>query len=105
MRVSSIGTGGPALFFVHGFACDSTDWRAQVERFADRTTVITCDLPGHGESPALPGEATIKAYAAEVMRAVTGLAVSPAILIGHSMGAGWYSRRRGCARMPSRGWC
>lgn len=86
MRVSSIGAGGPALFFVHGFACDSTDWLAQVQRFADRATVITCDLPGHGASPAVPGETTVKAYAAEVIAAVTGMAVSPAILIGHSMG-------------------
>lgn len=86
MRVSSIGAGGPALFFVHGFACDSTDWHAQVERFADRTTVMTCDLPGHGESPAVPGDAAVRAYAAELVRAVTAAAVAPAILIGHSMG-------------------
>ena len=41
MQVSSVGSGGPALFFVHGFACDSSDWRAQVQRFADHTTTVT----------------------------------------------------------------
>lgn len=86
MRVTSVGAGGPALFFVHGFACDSTDWRAQVSRFEDRTTVITCDLPGHGESPAVPGGQTIEAYGAEVVRALADRALPPAILIGHSMG-------------------
>ena len=34
LAVSTVGAGGPALVFVHGFACDATDWRAQVTSFA-----------------------------------------------------------------------
>ena len=86
MQVSKVGFGGPALFFVHGFACDSSDWAAQVQAFADHTTTVTCDLPGHGQSPAVPGGQTIGAYGAQVVRALDELAVSPAVLVGHSMG-------------------
>ncbi len=81
-----VGAGSPPLFFVHGFACDGTDWRAQAGVFAATNTVVTCDLPGHGESPPVASECTIAAYGAAVARALTELALAPVILIGHSMG-------------------
>ncbi len=37
----------PPLVFVHGFACDRTDWRAQADSLASRTTVVEWELPGH----------------------------------------------------------
>lgn len=80
------GTGGPPLFFVHGFACDATDWTAQRDAFAARTTVVVCDLPGHGRSPGTAAECTVEAYGARVGQALVDLALPPAILIGHSMG-------------------
>jgi len=50
MRMTRYGSGGPSLVFVHGLACDGSDWAAQVDTFATRTTVIVCELPGHGSS-------------------------------------------------------
>ncbi|HYO03436.1 MAG TPA: alpha/beta fold hydrolase [Mycobacterium sp.] len=86
MRMTRAGTGGPPLVFVHGLACDRTDWRAQVDSLATRTTVVTCDLPGHGSSAGAPADCTIEAYGAAVARVPTELGLSPAILVGHSMG-------------------
>ena len=86
MYVTTAGSGGPPLFFVHGLACDATDWRAQIDAFAPRTTVAACDLPGHGASPAVPADCTIEAYGRAVAEAVTELGLPPAILVGHSMG-------------------
>lgn len=86
MRITRTGSGGPPLFFVHGLACDATDWRTQAGALADTTTVVTCDLPGHGESPGAAAECTIAAYGRAVVRASAELALAPAILIGHSMG-------------------
>ena len=80
------GTGGPPLFFVHGFACDATDWTALLDRFAAKATVVACDLPGHGRSPGTAAECTVKCYGAQVGRALAELPLPPAILIGHSMG-------------------
>jgi len=86
MHVTRAGNGGPPLFFVHGLACDATDWRAQVDAFSPRTTVAACDLPGHGASPAVPADCTIEAYGRAVADTLTELSVPPAILVGHSMG-------------------
>ena len=77
MRMTRAGTGGPPLVFVHGFACDGTDWQAQVDSLETRTTVVVCELPGHGSSPGTP---------AAVARALTKLELRSAILVGHSMG-------------------
>lgn len=86
MRIIKTGAGHPPLVFVHGLACDGTDWRAQVDAFTPRTTVVVCELPGHGSSPGVPAECTIEAYGAGVARALRELELPPAILVGHSMG-------------------
>jgi pimeloyl-ACP methyl ester carboxylesterase len=86
MHMTKVGTGGPPIFFVHGLACDGTDWRAQVDALAPETTIVTCDLPGHGVSPGAPAECTIESYGAAVVEALAALEVQPAILVGHSMG-------------------
>ncbi|KUH96759.1 alpha/beta hydrolase [Mycolicibacterium acapulense] len=86
MRVTRTGSGGPPLVFVHGLACDGTDWQAQVDWFETRTTVVVCELPGHGSSTAAREDCTVEAYGAAVARAMTELSLPPAILVGHSMG-------------------
>jgi pimeloyl-ACP methyl ester carboxylesterase len=84
--MTTTGTGDPALIFVHGFACDGTDWQAQRESLEKRTTVIVCELPGHGSTPGAPAECTIEAYGAAVSKIVRELPSKSAILVGHSMG-------------------
>lgn len=74
------------MVFVHGFACDATDWRAQVDALASRTTVIAWELPGHGGGRAEAADCTIEAYGAGLARALVELALSPVVLVGHSMG-------------------
>lgn len=86
LAVRTVGTGSPALVFVHGFACDATDWRAQVTSLAAGTTVVTVDLPGHGRNRAAKTECTIVDYGRWVAQALSELALAPAVLIGHSMG-------------------
>lgn len=80
------GAGAPALVFVHGFACDHTDWEAQLEAFAPRHAVIACDLRGHGATPGTPGEASIETLGADVAALVDEQRLAPAVLVGHSMG-------------------
>ena len=86
MRTTRYGSGGPPLVLVHGLACDGSDWAAQVAAFEPRTTVIVCELPGHGSSPAIPADCTVGAYGAALVRDLIEQAVGPAILVGHSMG-------------------
>lgn len=86
LAVSTVGTGSPALVFVHGFACDATDWCAQVTSFAAETTVVTLDLAGHGKNQVAGAQSTIANYGRCVAQALSELALAPAVLIGHSMG-------------------
>src|SRR6185503_15216252 len=48
VRYEVLGSGTPAVVFVHGWSCDRRYWREQVDHFAERFTVVTVDLAGHG---------------------------------------------------------
>jgi pimeloyl-ACP methyl ester carboxylesterase len=74
------------LVFVHGFACNHDDWQAQVDFFRTRQWVVTCDLRGHGASGGDPAHCDIETYGADVSTLLHALDLSPAILIGHSLG-------------------
>lgn len=77
---------GPALVFVHCWACDRTYWREQVDVFAADHRVVTLDLAGHGESGVGREGWTVKGLAGDVQAVVEALDLERAILIGHSMG-------------------
>src|SRR5215470_6980900 len=80
------GRGGPALVFVHGWACDMTSWKYQVPAFAKTHRVIAIDLPGHGlsDKPDIAYSMDLFARAVDAVLAADG--VRRAVLVGHSMG-------------------
>jgi pimeloyl-ACP methyl ester carboxylesterase len=80
------GEGEPPLVFVHGFACDHSDWQAQMGFLRPRQCVVACDLRGHGASAGDPTDCGIETYGTDVSALVRDLDLPPAILIGHSMG-------------------
>jgi pimeloyl-ACP methyl ester carboxylesterase len=81
-----VGGGKPALVFVHGWCCDRSYWDAQVSHFAQRHTVVSIDLAGHGES-GLGREAwTMEAFGEDVVAVVRELDLDQVVLVGHSMG-------------------
>ncbi|HEX6198893.1 MAG TPA: alpha/beta fold hydrolase, partial [Thermoanaerobaculia bacterium] len=77
---------GPALVFVHCWACDRTYWREQVDVFGADHRVVTLDLAGHGESGAGRETWTVTGLAGDVRAVVEALGLERVILIGHSMG-------------------
>jgi pimeloyl-ACP methyl ester carboxylesterase len=80
------GHGDPALVFVHGFACDHTNFWPQVRHFAPRHRVVAVDLRGHGRSEAPHQEYTIDGFADDVAWLCTRLGLRRPLLAGHSMG-------------------
>jgi pimeloyl-ACP methyl ester carboxylesterase len=84
--VKSGGSGVPAFVFVHGFACDHTDWAAQLAGLAATRAVLACDLRGHGRSPGTPADCTIATLGADVALLGAEHELETAILVGHSMG-------------------
>jgi pimeloyl-ACP methyl ester carboxylesterase len=86
IRFETVGSGRPAIGFVHGWCCDRSYWRGQREHFASRHQVVTVDLAGHGESGAARSGWTISAFAEDVVAVVEQLGLEEVVLVGHSMG-------------------
>ena len=84
--VTGAGSGAPPLVLVHGFACDHTDYAAQVAHFSRSRRTVAVDLRGHGASRGSADECSIERYGADVAEVVRALKLPPAILVGHSMG-------------------
>lgn len=82
----TLGTGTPALVFVHGWSCDRSYWEGQLEPFSVDFRVVAIDLAGHGESGVDREEWTIASYGADVAAVVEELGLERVVLIGHSMG-------------------
>ena len=80
------GNGALALVFVHGYTCDHTDWKLQLQEFQKTNEVVACDLRGHGATPGREHECSIEHYGGDVAALLANLELQKAILIGHSMG-------------------
>ena len=80
------GFGKPALVFVHGWSCDRSYWKNQVDAFSQKYEVVTLDLAGHGESGDERDDWTIESFGGDVSQVIEKLGITEAILIGHSMG-------------------
>ncbi len=81
-----LGTGAPALVFVHGWSCDRRYWSRQLGYFAERYQVVAVDLAGHGQSGGGRASWTMPAFANDVLAVVEQLGLREVVLIGHSMG-------------------
>jgi pimeloyl-ACP methyl ester carboxylesterase len=80
-----VGTGDPAIVFVHGLFANRTYYATQVRHIAQRHRVVNIDLRGHGESD-IPTEGySLDILADDVARACDEAGVRRAVLCGHSM--------------------
>lgn len=80
------GDGPLAIVFVHGWSCDRSYWKAQLEPISRRHTVVAVDLAGHGESGFGRKDWTMAAFGGDVAAVVRQLDLRRVILVGHSMG-------------------
>lgn len=80
------GSGSTALVFVHGWSCDRSYWKHQIQPFSKDYKVITVDIGGHGESSMGRKDWTIYSFGNDVAAVVKKLGLKRVVLIGHSMG-------------------
>ena len=80
-----VGEVAPSIVFVHGWACDRSYWRHQMDAFPGQT-VVAVDLAGHGDSGVGRGSWTMPAFGRDVVAVVDKLGLDEAVLVGHSMG-------------------
>ena len=82
----TFGKGSTALVFVHGWSCDKSYWKGQIEYFSKAYRVVNIDLGGHGESGLGRKDWTIYSFGTDVAAVIKHLSLERVILIGHSMG-------------------
>jgi pimeloyl-ACP methyl ester carboxylesterase len=80
------GQGDMALVFIHGWACDRSFWREQLDVFAEDYRVVALDLGGHGESGADREAWSMTTLGGDVQAVVENLNLERVVLVGHSMG-------------------
>ncbi|CAL9545486.1 Tropinesterase [Streptomyces sp. enrichment culture] len=90
----------PAVVLIHGWACSTAFWAAQIRALATDHRVIAYDQRGHGRSPASPACSTHAL--ADDLEAVLASTLAPgekAVLAGHSMGGMTVMAAAGRARV------
>lgn len=86
MAFDDVGRGEPTLVFLHAWSGDRSFFAAQVEHFSNSHRCVAIDLKGHGGSDA-PADGYAMAELADDVAWLCGkLAVSKAVVVGHSMG-------------------
>jgi pimeloyl-ACP methyl ester carboxylesterase len=93
---------GQPLVLIHGIGSQWQVWRPLFEHLTPHRDVVAVDLPGFGESPALPDgdEPTPWRFAEKVVELLDELGLERPVVAGNSLG-GWVAleiARRGNAR-------
>lgn len=78
---------GPPLVLLHGFFCDRSLWRAQLDGLSDDFTVVAPDLPGSGDSSDPPETFQIPDYAECVISFIERLGIELPHMLGLSFGS------------------
>ena len=84
----TIAGSGPVMGLIHGIASTSESWREVVPLLAERFTVITSDLMGHGQSAKPKGDYSLGAYASGIRDLLAVLGFERGTVVGHSLGGG-----------------
>jgi 3-oxoadipate enol-lactonase len=77
---------GPPLVLLHCLGVDHRLWDIAVAGFGTRFTLVSCDFPGHGESPLPSGPYGIEDLSAQLGKALTRAGIARATVAGISLG-------------------
>ena len=82
---------GSGVVFIHGFGGNREAWAEISKRLKKEHTVVSVDLPGHGDSnniapPLKEGAADLDAIGSEIAKLIHKLKIEPVVLVGHSIG-------------------
>ena len=92
-KIAALLAGPPdateTILFLHGLGGTQSTWASVLGAFAETYRIAAVDLPGHGASDKPSPESTdysIPGLAARIGELLEKLELSPAVLIGHSLG-------------------
>ena len=78
--------GEPAIVLAHASLFRSEDWENVFPRLGTRYRVVAYDARGHGKSPRL-ADYGLRAFADDMLHVLREVVKTPAVLMGHSLGA------------------
>ena len=85
LRYAERGAGRPVVF-VHGWQGAAAQWRSAAHALAGQCRAVTYDQRGHGRSHDARSGWTIHRLAYDLAQLLEQLALTDAVLVGHSMG-------------------
>jgi long-chain acyl-CoA synthetase len=75
------------FLFLHGFGGNATQWRYQIEAFAERNRVLAPDMRGHGRSSRPRGGYEMDQLVADLEALLAACMIrGPMVVVGHSFG-------------------
>ena len=74
------------IVLLHGFLGSSEIWNPFIHEYEIDFQILTIDLPGHGKSPTLEGELSMRIIAENVKSILEKHNIKSAHFLGHSMG-------------------
>jgi pimeloyl-ACP methyl ester carboxylesterase len=86
LAYEDLGAGDPPLLLVHGWGTDRSLFAPLATCFRGRNRVVAVDVRGFGESDAPARPYTIGGCADDLAFIAQRLGLSPAVVVGHSMG-------------------
>lgn len=78
---------GEILVLIHGVGMQAAAWYPQIDYFSKKYRVISVDMPGHGQSTALPQGANLQDFVHWGIEFIEQLGMGAVNLAGHSMGS------------------
>nr|WP_267621407.1 alpha/beta fold hydrolase [Halobium salinum] len=79
------GSGEP-LLLVHGLGGNWRSWEPVLDALAAEREVVAVDLPGHGETPTLPGENSVETLADALVSFLDAQDLAGVDVVGNSLG-------------------
>ncbi|MEO1262149.1 MAG: alpha/beta fold hydrolase [Bacteroidota bacterium] len=80
------GKGAQTLIFVHGLGSYAPAWKKNLAVLKKDFRCVALDLPGYGKSSKGQYDATMTAFANNLVAFMDHLKIDQAVLVGHSMG-------------------
>ncbi len=86
IRYARRGEGPRDVILIHGFGGDLDNWLFNIDALAETSRVFALDLPGHGQSVMVIGEASPAGLARTLLAFMAALDITEAHLVGQSLG-------------------
>lgn len=86
LEALDFGGEGPSVLLLHGLAGTAAEWEESAAWLSETHRVVALDQRGHGRSERQPDDVSREAFVEDAVAAIYELALSPAVLVGQSLG-------------------